>query len=135
MSAQIIPFPGTAGKASKSSLRAMVEIDQMHAFRVLGTSAMRNFSGAQMTLVRLIRAYESNGTAPTLDELEELRSKYGEVLRCIDFADKFLIVHGEPVADEDGYEKLRSKYRREISHQSIARDVFLSEVLRGLDDD
>lgn len=135
MSAQIIPFPGSAGRASKSSFRALVEIDQMNAFRVLGVSAMREFSGAQRALVNLIRAYEASGTVPRLAELEDLSRMYGGVLQCIDFADKFLVVHGEPIADADGYEELRSKYRREISHQSIARDVCLSEVLSGLDSD
>lgn len=70
-----------------------------------------------------------------MDELEELKSKYGEVLRCIDFADKFLVVHGEPIGDDDSYETLRNKYRKEISHQSIAREVCLSELLRALDDE
>lgn len=135
MSAQIIPFPGSAGKASKPSLRALVEIDQMNAFRVLGVSAMRDFGGTQRALSSLVHGYESSGVAPKVEELKELMWRYAEVFRRVDFADKFLVVHGEPIADADGYEELRSKYRREICHQSIARDVFLSEVLRGLDDD
>ncbi|WP_425328173.1 hypothetical protein [Pseudomonas nitroreducens] len=135
MSAQIIPFPGSANNASTQALRTMVEVDQMHAFRVLGVSALREFSGAQHVLVSLIRAYEASGTAPRLEELEELSRMYGGVLQCIDFADKFLVVHGEPVADADNYEVLRSKYRREISHQSTARDVCLSKLIRGLDDE
>lgn len=113
----------------------MIVVDQMNAFRVLGVSAMRDFGGAQRTLSSLVREYESSGIAPKVEELRELMWSYAEVLRRVDFADKFLVVHGEPVADADDYEELRSKYRREISHQSIALDVCLSEILRGLDSD
>lgn len=135
MSAQIIPFPGATGKASDQALRAMVVIDQMRAFRVLGASTMRDLSMTQHTLVSLIRAYESGGTVPSLEELKDLMWDYAASIRRIDYADKFLVVHGEPVADADSYEVLRSKCRREISHQSITHDIRLSEVLRGLDNE
>ncbi|HEJ1440796.1 TPA: hypothetical protein ACKRPO_005756 [Pseudomonas aeruginosa] len=139
MSAQIIQFPGNkTGGASRDSdeLCAMVTVDRMRPYRILSVSTMRALVRAQCHLIKLVRDYQANGKAPSAEEFEEVIWQYAGAVRCIDFAHKFLVVHGKPAGDDDGYEELRRKYRREISNRPpVEFDPSCMDAVGGFDDD
>lgn len=98
MSALIINFPGKSadGRTRKAKTRqALIAIDEMHNYRILGVDTMRNMSSAQGELMLLIRPYASGGEPPKVRELEAVLLQYAEALRCMYFADKFLAERGQ----------------------------------------
>lgn len=120
MSAQIIQFPGnSAGGAQRpeTGLQALIDIDQMQDFRIMGVGTMRRFSSSQAALVRLIDSYAAGGEPPSVAELETLMWKFAGVLRNTDFAHKFLVVHGHPFAEVERYEQMRCQFLPEIRYR------------------
>lgn len=100
MSALIIKFPGKAadGRTRKAEPRqALIAIDEMRNYRILGVDTMRNMSNAQGALMLLIRPYASGGEPPKVRELEAVLLKYADALRQMYFADKFLAERGQPI--------------------------------------
>lgn len=126
MSAMIIPFPGNSeGRLQKQegSIQALIAIEQMQDYRILGIETMRRLSTGQLELLRLVRSYASGGEPPKMAELEALLRQFGGALRHIDFADKFLVVHGQPVNEAERYEQLRHQYLPQISHRPLLFSV------------
>ena len=137
MSAKIIPFPGRpeiTPEEHTKPLRAIINIDQMQAYRIMGLPAMHKLGNAQANLVQLVSAYESSGVAPGVGELTNLMRCFAEVMRQIDFAHKFLVVHGDPVGDTANYETLQHRYGKEVKYPRTALvDLCVLELLGGLD--
>ncbi|MGO3580710.1 hypothetical protein ACTXN4_28110 [Pseudomonas helleri] len=100
MSALIIQFPGKSadGRERKAKTRqALIAIDEMRNFRILGVDTMRNMSAAQCELIRLIRPYASGGEPPKVRELEAILLQYAGALRHMYFADEFLAERGQTI--------------------------------------
>lgn len=100
MSALIIPFPAKlAAKRKKltGSRLALIAVDQMRRYRILGDGTMSDMSAAQGELIQLIRAYASSGEPPKLCELEVILGQYAGALRHMYFADQFLTEHGQAI--------------------------------------
>lgn len=98
MSALIIQFPGkSAVKQSKliDSRLALIPIDGMRNYRILGGDTMKNMSAAQGELIRLIRPYAAGGEPPKVCELEAILLQYAGALRHMYFADEFLAERGQ----------------------------------------
>ena len=142
MSATIIPFPGRemAINSASGPLRAMVEVDRMRNFRMLGRSTMRQLSLAQASLAKLVVSCSRSGQAADTEELRSIMWQYAEALRCIDWAHKVLVVHGQPIGDADSYNALRRQYRKEIANKppvEVDENLIgaLLSALGGLEDD
>lgn len=100
MSALIIPFPGkSAGRPNMQagSRQALIAIDEMRDYRILGIDTMRNISAAQCELIRLIRPYASGGEPPKACDLEAILWQYAGALRHMYFADEFLAEYVQPI--------------------------------------
>lgn len=100
MSALIIQFPGkpAGGREIKAKARqALIAIDEMRNFRILGVGTMRNMSTAQRKLLSLIRPYAAGGEPPKVSELEAILREYAGALRHMYFADEFLAERGQSV--------------------------------------
>lgn len=73
----------------------------------------------------MVRLYATESKPPQASELEALMWQFAGAMRRVDFADKFLVVHGHPFAEVERYEQLRRKFLPEISHHlcSVSDDM------------
>lgn len=98
-------------------LQALIDINQMRDYRIMGVGAMSQITSAQAELVGLVFRCAKDGSSPTANELQALMWRYAAALRTIDFAHKFLVVHGKPVRDADAYEAMRNGFIPQVRHR------------------
>ncbi|KXJ54456.1 MAG: hypothetical protein AXW15_02340 [Neptuniibacter sp. Phe_28] len=91
-------------------MNVIVNTKQMHSYRVLSDSTMRRLSLAQCDLI-------DKADATNDPELKSLVWKFAEVLRLIDWGDKFIMAHSEPLKKPEKHMKMRQRFINEISHR------------------
>lgn len=96
-------------------LLAVVDVKKMHDYRILDRDAMSSLSVAQGDLINLVRCYANGGRPPKLEELDALIWRFAEVLRCIEWADKFLIAHNQPTSKVTRYQALRHRLFQQLA--------------------
>lgn len=139
MSAMIIPFPGqrrAAEAVESGGLQAVVNVERMHDYRIMSCSTMQALVKAQRKLVKLTEAYEKSSRAPAADEFKDVIWEYAAAIRTVDWADKFLMVHGQLLSDDEQQQALRRRYRNEIAHKPRLIDdpEMVEAVLQALGD-
>jgi hypothetical protein len=94
-------------------MKVTINTTYMHNYRILSLGTMQNLSAAQSELIKL--ANKKND-----QELQDLMWQFANVIRSIDWADKFLFVHGQPTKHQAEHTRHCKQVRKQISHQPLA---------------
>ncbi len=100
-----------------TTLDARIDLNRMYNYRVLDIGTMGLFGNAQGELIHLLRDWD-NGYDPDPEDFRNLMWRYASVLRSIDFADRFMLVHSDPLQPNDEITALRKRLNRQLHNRT-----------------
>ncbi|WP_271274333.1 hypothetical protein [Aliamphritea hakodatensis] len=100
-----------------TTLDARINLRRLYDYRVLDIGTMGMFGSAQGELIHMLNDWEK-GVDPTPEDLRNLMWRYASVLRCIDFADRFMLVHSEPLEPNEEIEALRKRLSSQLHNRT-----------------
>ncbi|WP_271274324.1 hypothetical protein [Aliamphritea hakodatensis] len=100
-----------------TTLDARINLRRLYDYRVLDIGTMGMFGSAQGELIHMLNDWEK-GVDPTPEDLRNLMWRYASVLRCIDFADRFMLVHSEPLEPNKEVNTLRKRLGSQLHNRT-----------------
>ena len=78
---------------------------------------MGMFGSAQGEFIQLLKDWDA-GHEPDPEDFRSLMWRYASVLRSIDFADRFMVVHSEPLNPGEEITALRKRLNRLLHNRT-----------------
>ncbi|WP_271271144.1 hypothetical protein [Aliamphritea hakodatensis] len=100
-----------------TTLDARINLSRLYNYRVLDIGTMGLFGSAQGEFIHLLKDWDA-GNEPDPEDFHSLMWRYASVLRSIDFADRFMAVHSEPLHPSDEITALRKRLNRLLHNRT-----------------
>ncbi len=100
-----------------TTLDARINLSRLYDYRVLDVGTMAMFGNVQGELIQLLNDWQIYND-PDPEDFRSLMWRYASVLRCIDFADRFMLVHNEPLEPNEEVEALRKRLSLQLHNRT-----------------